>query len=84
MRGFRLSIASKSVKLGRLHTLNRSNLPEPCENRVNDDGTADVDISLLEDSLAMTPWKRMQANDDAVNFADGLRAAMQDRHAKPD
>jgi hypothetical protein len=33
------------------------------------------DISLLEDSLAKTPWERMQANDDALRFADSLRAA---------
>lgn len=42
----------------------------------------DVDLSLLEDSLAMTPWERMQANDDAVNFADALHAALQRHHAK--
>ena len=43
----------------------------------------DLDISLLEDSLAKTPWERMQANDDALRFADSLRAAMQKRNAKP-
>jgi hypothetical protein len=42
----------------------------------------DVELSLLKDSLAMTPWERMQANDDAVNFADALHAAMQERNAK--
>jgi hypothetical protein len=30
----------------------------------------EIDVSLLEDSLARTPWKRMQANDDALRFAD--------------
>ena len=43
----------------------------------------ELDISLLEDSLAKTPWERMQANDDALRFADSLRAAMQKRNAKP-
>jgi len=43
----------------------------------------DVDISLLRTSLAMTPWERMQANDDALNFAESLRAAMVKRNAKP-
>ena len=43
----------------------------------------DVDLSLLEDSLAKTPWERMQANDDAVNFANLLRAAMEKHDAKP-
>ena len=43
----------------------------------------DVDVSLLEDSLAKTPWERMQANDDAVRFGDSLRAAMEKRNARP-
>ena len=43
----------------------------------------DVDLSLLKDSLAKTPWERMQANDDALNFAESLRAAMLRRNAKP-
>jgi hypothetical protein len=43
----------------------------------------EIDVSLLEDSLAKTPWERMQANDDALRFADSLRAAMQERNAKP-
>lgn len=42
----------------------------------------DVDESLLKDSLAMTPWERMQANDDALNFSESLRAAMKARNAK--
>jgi hypothetical protein len=43
----------------------------------------DIDLSLLRDSLAKTPWERMQANDDALNFAELLRTAMEKRHAKP-
>ena len=43
----------------------------------------DIDLSLLRDSLAKTPWERMQANDDALRFADSLRAAMEKRNAKP-
>jgi hypothetical protein len=45
--------------------------------------SSDVDASLIAASLAMSPWERMQANDDALNFADSLRAAMMKRHAKP-
>jgi hypothetical protein len=44
---------------------------------------SDIDFSLLRDSLAKTPWERMQANDDALNFAESLRTAMEKRHAKP-
>jgi hypothetical protein len=43
----------------------------------------DVDISLLRTSLAMTPWERMLANDDALNFAESLRSAMARRNAQP-
>ena len=42
----------------------------------------DIDLSLLKDSLAKTPWERMQANDDALNFAESLRTAMKKRNAK--
>lgn len=45
-----------------------------------DDG---IDLWLLKESLAKTPWERMQANDDAVNFGEMLRAAMEQRNAKP-
>ncbi len=41
-----------------------------------------IDLSLLMDSLNMTPWERMQANDDALNFAESLREAMDKRNAK--
>jgi hypothetical protein len=43
----------------------------------------EIDLSLLRDSLAKTPWERMQANDDALNFAESLRTAMKKHHAKP-
>ena len=42
----------------------------------------DIDLSLLKDSLAKTPWERMQANDDALNFGESLRAAMKKHRAK--
>lgn len=41
-----------------------------------------IDLSLLEDSLNKTPWERMLANDDALNFAESLRTAMEQRNAK--
>ena len=42
----------------------------------------DIDLLLLKDSLAKTPWERMQAIDDALNFAGSLREAMEKRNAK--
>jgi hypothetical protein len=51
----------------------------PAYRVANDNG---IDLSLLKDSLAKTPWERMQANDDALNFAESLRTAMEKRNAK--
>jgi hypothetical protein len=42
----------------------------------------DGDSLMLEDSLGMTPWERILANDDIVNFGDSLRIAMEKRNAK--
>ena len=39
--------------------------------------------SMLDDSLTMTPWERIQANDDMMNFGEMLRTAMEKRNAKP-
>ena len=44
----------------------------------------DIDLALLKDSLSKTPWERMEANDDALNFAESLRTAMEKRNAKPE
>jgi hypothetical protein len=44
---------------------------------VNQDGPGESDFSMLEDSLRMTPWERILANDDIVNFGDSLHAAME-------
>ena len=49
---------------------------------VSTDG--EIDLWLLKDSLAKTPWERMQANDDALNFAESLREAMKECHAEPE
>lgn len=64
--------------------------PDNHENLLNEPSPAcfkptdnEIDLSLLKDSLAKTPWERMLANDDALNFADSLRNAVKKRHAKP-
>jgi hypothetical protein len=48
----------------------------------NQGGPGESDFLILEDSLAMTPWERILANDDIVNFGDSLRAAMEKQNAK--
>ncbi len=45
-------------------------------------GTKTTEPSMLDDSLAMTPWERILANDDMVNFGDTLRTAMEKRNAE--
>jgi len=50
--------------------------------RVYRSSEPEIDLSLLMDSLAKTPWERMQANDDALNFVESLQMAMKKRHAK--
>ncbi len=44
--------------------------------------TENSDTTHLDDSLAMTPWERILANDDMVNFGDSLRVAMEKRNAE--
>jgi hypothetical protein len=62
---------------------NRSELKEvSAAYRINGSGPADSNLAHLDDSLAMTPWERILANDDMVNFGDSLRAAMEKRHAE--
>jgi hypothetical protein len=51
----------------------------PTNTTATDDG---IDLLLLKDNLSKTPWERMQANDDALNFAASLRTAMGKRNAK--
>lgn len=39
-----------------------------------------VDMSLIESSLAKTPWERWVEHDEAVHFALQLRAAVQQKY----
>lgn len=61
---------------------NKPRVPKESSQAHADDGHGDMDLSLLKDSLTKTPWERMQANDDALNYAEALRGAMEKRNAK--
>jgi hypothetical protein len=50
--------------------------------RINRSEPENPDTAHLDDSLAMTPWERILANDDMVNFGDSLRIAMEKRNAE--
>ena len=47
--------------------------------RINGVQSGNSDTTHLDDSLAMTPWERILANDDMVNFGDSLHASMEKR-----
>jgi hypothetical protein len=70
--------------LNKLRAKESENAPVMQEGTSAHPGAADdgMDVSLLDDSLAKTPWERMQANDDALRFADSLRTAMEKRKCK--
>ena len=38
-----------------------------------------IDLSLIRLNLQLTPWERIVANNDAINFGDTLRAALEKR-----
>lgn len=40
-----------------------------------------IDLSLIQENLKLSPWERILANDDTVNFCDMARDALQQRHA---
>ena len=40
-----------------------------------------MDLSLLMENQKLTPWERLLANDDTVNFCDAARAALTSDHA---
>ena len=57
------------------HTKDR---PFPSEDDLRPvlDPETGIDLSLLDENLKLSPWERILANDDLVNFGDSLRSAM--------
>jgi hypothetical protein len=51
---------------------------ELCPDVIGDD---QIDLSLIRENLKFSPWERLLANDDTVNFCDMARAAMKQAHA---
>ena len=56
-------------------------LPSEAELRPEIDSETGIDLSLIEENLKLTPWQRILANDDTINFIDAARASWQQRHA---
>ena len=42
-----------------------------------------IDLSLIDENLHLTPWERILANNDTINFIDRARAAMKQSHDAP-
>ncbi len=55
--------------------------PSEEELRPRVDPETGIDLSLIEENLRLTPWERLQANADAINFIDTARAALNKPHA---
>ena len=55
--------------------------PPEEELRPKVDPVTGIDLSLIAENLKLTPWERIQANDDAVNFGNLLREAVIRTHA---
>ncbi len=57
--------------------------PLPCEEqlRPETDPVSGIDLSLIQENLKLTPWERILANDDTINFIDMARASLNQRHA---
>jgi hypothetical protein len=58
-------------------------IPSEEELRPRIDPETGIDLSLIEENLRLTPWERMLANDDAVNFGNMLREAVARANAAP-
>jgi len=55
--------------------------PSEDELRPTVDPVTGIDLSLIEENLRLSPWERLLANDDTVNFCDMARAALHPLHA---
>lgn len=55
--------------------------PSEDELRPEVDPVTGIDLSLIAANLKLTPWERILANDDAINFIDMMRTAMNQHHA---
>lgn len=55
------------------------------ELRPDIDPESGIDLSVIRENLKLTPWERILANDDTVNFCEMARAAVNEqRTAKGD
>jgi hypothetical protein len=55
--------------------------PSQDELRPRLDPETGIDLSLIEENLKLTPWERVLANDDTINFIDMARAALNQNYA---
>jgi hypothetical protein len=56
-------------------------LPGESDLRPDVDPETGIDLSLIRENLKLTPWERILANDDTINFIDMARAGLKQSHA---
>lgn len=54
--------------------------PSEDELRPEIDPETGIDLSLIDENLKLTPWERLLANNDVINFVEGARAALREAH----
>ena len=62
-------------------TVPNDNFPSEEELRPRVDPETGIDLSLIEENLRLTPWERLLANDDTINFLEMARTALSQSHA---
>ena len=55
--------------------------PSEDELRPTVDPETGIDLSLIDENLKLTPWERILANNDTINFIEAARAALKQSHA---
>ena len=55
--------------------------PSEEELRPSVDPETGIDLSLIDVNLRRTPWERILANNDTINFIELARAALKKNHA---
>lgn len=61
--------------------MTEGSLPCEAELRPDVDIETGIDLSLIRENLKLSPWERILANDDTINFCDMAASAMKGRNA---
>lgn len=62
-------------------TAPNDSFPSEEELRPRVDPETGIDLTLIEENLRLTPWERLLANNDTINFLEMARTALIQSHA---